>query len=110
MDSVSVVAVLDAGLGDEAYLVDVGGGRALALDPSLDLRALDVEADRRGSWVAVAAEAHLHADFVSGATRLSRRDGARVVGAAARPDHISVRTAGPSDWATATGRTLDVDA
>ena len=44
-------------------------------------------------WVAVAAETHLHADFVSGATRLARRDGARVVGSAAgarRFEHLGV--------------------
>jgi hydroxyacylglutathione hydrolase len=78
----SVAPVLDPGLGNQAYLVDLGDGRALAVDPSLDLRGLDAVADRAGLWVAVAAETHLHADFVSGATRLARRDGARVVGSA----------------------------
>lgn len=93
VDAVSVVPVLDRGLGNQAYLVDLGDGRALAVDPSLDLRALDVEADRRGWRVALAAETHLHADFVSGATRLARRDGARVVGSAAggrRFEHVGV--------------------
>ena len=82
MAEVSVVPLLDRGLGNQAYLVDLGDGRALAVDPCLDLRGLDAVADRAGLWVAVAAETHLHADFVSGATRLARRDGARVVGSA----------------------------
>ena len=93
MAEVFVVPVLDQGLGNQAYLVDLGDGRALAVDPSLDLRALDAAADRAGMWVAVAAETHLHADFVSGATRLARRDGARVVGSAAgarRFEHLGV--------------------
>lgn len=93
MDDALVVPVLDKGLGNQAYLVDLGDGRALAVDPSVDLRGLDAAANRRGLWVAVAAETHLHADFVSGATRLARRDGARIVGSAAgarRFDHLGV--------------------
>jgi glyoxylase-like metal-dependent hydrolase (beta-lactamase superfamily II)/rhodanese-related sulfurtransferase len=93
MDHVLVLPVLDQGLGNQAYLVDLGDGRALAVDPSLDLRVLDREAEQRGLRVAVAAETHLHADFVSGATRLARRDGARVVGSSAggrRFEHVGV--------------------
>jgi glyoxylase-like metal-dependent hydrolase (beta-lactamase superfamily II)/rhodanese-related sulfurtransferase len=75
-----VVPLLDQGLGNQSYLVDLGGGRALAVDPELDLRALDGAAASRGLQVAFAAETHLHADFLSGAVRLSRRDGAQVVG------------------------------
>lgn len=88
-----VTAVLDDGLGNQAYLVDLGDGRALALDPTVDLRALDRAADRRGLRVAYAAETHLHADFVSGAVRLARRDGARVIGSAAgarRFEHLGM--------------------
>jgi hydroxyacylglutathione hydrolase len=32
--------VVDEGLGNSAYLVDLGDGRALAVDPPRDLRAL----------------------------------------------------------------------
>ena len=99
MAEVFVVPVLDRGLGNQAYLVDMGEGRALAVDPSLDLRALDVEADRRGLWVAVAACGHGER-AASAASMLER---------AGRHD-ISVLTAGPSDWAETTGRTLDMDA
>jgi hydroxyacylglutathione hydrolase len=86
-----VIPVLDEGLGNQAYLVDLGGGRALAVDPTVDLRRLDAAAEQLGLSVEVAAETHLHADFVSGATRLARRDGAVVLGSAAgqrRFEHV----------------------
>ena len=35
-----VTTVVDEGLGNSAYLVDLGGGRALAVDAPRDLRAL----------------------------------------------------------------------
>ncbi|MDP1877832.1 MAG: rhodanese-like domain-containing protein [Actinomycetota bacterium] len=77
-----VIALLDEGLGNQAYLVDLGDGRALALDATVDLRTLDHEAATRGLRVVVAADTHLHADFLSGSTRLARRDGAVILGSA----------------------------
>ena len=44
MADLRVEALLDEGLGNQAYLVDLGDGRGLVLDPSLDLRALDASA------------------------------------------------------------------
>jgi hypothetical protein len=41
-----VIPVVDRGLGNSAYLVDLGDGRALAVDPSRDLRALQAAARR----------------------------------------------------------------
>ena len=78
-----VIPVLDRGLGNSAYLVDLGDRRALAVDPSRDLRALDATAARHGLSVVAAAETHLHADFLSAATRLAARDRARVIAPAA---------------------------
>ena len=78
-----VVAVVDEGLGNSAYLVDLGDGRALAVDPSRDLRHMDAAADRQGLRVVAVADTHLHADFLSGATRLAARDRAMVYGSAA---------------------------
>jgi hydroxyacylglutathione hydrolase len=77
-----VMPVIDEGLGNSAYLVDLGDGRALAVDPSLDLRALDAAAQRRGLRVTAVADTHLHADFLSGAARLAARDGATVYASA----------------------------
>ncbi len=68
-----IVPVVHEGLGNCSYLVDLGDRRALAVDPSVDLRRLDAAAERRGLRVTYAAETHLHADFVSGGTRLAAR-------------------------------------
>ena len=81
--SKTVVAVVDGGLGNSSYLVDLGDGRALAVDPSLDLRALRIEAGRRDLTIAFAADTHLHADFLSGAVQLAAVDGARLMASAA---------------------------
>jgi hydroxyacylglutathione hydrolase len=78
-----IVPVVDDGLGNSSYLVDLGDGRALAVDASLDLRALHAAADRRGLTVAFAADTHLHADFLSGALRLAATDDAQLLASAA---------------------------
>jgi len=78
-----IVLVVDEGLGNSSYLVDLGDGRALVVDASLDLRALRAEADRRDLRIAFAADTHLHADFLSGAVQLAAADGARVLASAA---------------------------
>jgi rhodanese-related sulfurtransferase/glyoxylase-like metal-dependent hydrolase (beta-lactamase superfamily II) len=78
-----LIPLVDEGLGNSAYLADLGGGRALAVDASRDLRALRRAAARRGLRVAFAADTHLHADFLSGAVQLAADDGATVLAAAA---------------------------
>ncbi|MFI1164620.1 rhodanese-like domain-containing protein [Streptomyces sp. NPDC020801] len=75
--------LVDTGLGNSAYLVDLGDGRALAVDASRDVRALRTAAERRGLRVAFAADTHLHADFLSGAAQLAHDDGATVLASAA---------------------------
>lgn len=75
--------LVDSGLGNSAYLVDLGDGRALAVDASRDLRALRRAAGRHGLRVAFAADTHLHADFLSGALQLAADDGAMVLASAA---------------------------
>ena len=83
MSGVEVISVVDEGFGNSTYLVDLGEGRALAVDPSRDVRALRATADRHGLKVAYAADTHLHADFLTGATRLAADDGATVLASAA---------------------------
>jgi len=78
-----LIPLVDAGLGNSAYLVDLGDGRALAVDASRDLRALRQAAGRRGLTVAFAADTHLHADFLTGALQLAADDGATVLASAA---------------------------
>ncbi|CRK56609.1 beta-lactamase domain protein [Alloactinosynnema sp. L-07] len=83
MAALDVVPLVDEGLGNSAYLVDLGDGRALAVDVSRDLRAVRAMAERRGLRIAFAADTHLHADFLSGARQLSATDGAQVLASAA---------------------------
>ncbi len=78
-----LIPLVDEGLGNSAYLAGLGGGRALAVDASRDLRALRRAAARRGLTVAFAADTHLHADFLSGAVQLAADEGATVLAAAA---------------------------
>lgn len=77
-----LTTLVDEGLGNCSYLVDLGDGRALAVDASRDVRALRETAAKRGLTVAYAADTHLHADFLSGAVQLARDDGAAVLASA----------------------------
>lgn len=74
--------LVDEGLGNCSYLVDLGDGRALAVDPSRDLRQLQAAAARRGLRIAFAVDTHLHADFVSGACQLAAQDDAALFASA----------------------------
>jgi hydroxyacylglutathione hydrolase len=78
-----LIPLVDAGLGNSAYLVDLGDGRALAVDAIRDLRTLRIAAERRGLSVAFAADTHLHADFLTGAVQLAADDNAEVLASAA---------------------------
>jgi rhodanese-related sulfurtransferase/glyoxylase-like metal-dependent hydrolase (beta-lactamase superfamily II) len=79
---VDLVPLIDEGLGNSAYLVDLGDGRALVVDVSRDLRAVYAAAATRGLTVAFAADTHLHADFLSGANQLAATSGAMVLASA----------------------------
>ncbi|MGH8833532.1 MAG: MBL fold metallo-hydrolase [Actinomycetes bacterium] len=78
-----LIPLVDEGLGNSAYLLDLGDGRALAVDPSLDLRAISRTAEVRGLRIAYAADTHLHADFLTGARQLAADHGALILAAAA---------------------------
>ena len=77
-----LIALVDEGLGNSSYVVDIGDGRALVLDASRDPAPYLATAKRRGLTIAYAAETHLHADFVSGSRELAAT-GAQVLAAAA---------------------------
>jgi hydroxyacylglutathione hydrolase len=86
--------LVDVGLGNSAYLVDLGEGRGLAVDASRDLRALEAAADKLGLRIAFAADTHLHADFLSGACQLAANQDAEVLASAAGErtfDHRGLR-------------------
>lgn len=78
----NIVSILDEGLGNSSYLVDIGDRRALALDPERDPGWYLAAAERRGLAVAYTVETHLHADFVSGSRELAAY-GAQVIASAA---------------------------
>lgn len=83
MSAPRIVPLPDEGLGNTSYLVDLGDGRALVVDPSVDLRSVRKAIGRAGLKVAYAADTHLHADFLSGARQLGATDGATVLASAA---------------------------
>lgn len=82
MGDVRVIPLVDEGLGNSAYLLDLGDERALAVDVSRDLRQVRALAERRGLEIAYAADTHLHADFLTGALQLAASDGAQVLASA----------------------------
>ena len=74
--------IVDEGLGNSAYLVELGDRRGLVVDPSRDPTPYLKLARRRRLRITHAVETHLHADFVSGSRELAAR-GAAVVAAQA---------------------------
>jgi hydroxyacylglutathione hydrolase len=83
LSGIEVVPLVDEGLGNSAYLVDLGDGRALVVDVSRDLRAVHEAAATRGLTIAFAADTHLHADFLSGAHQLATKGQVQVLASAA---------------------------
>jgi len=79
---VGVTAIVDEGLGNSCYLLDLGDGGALVVDPPRDLRAVRVAADSLGLRIRFAADTHLHADFLSGAVQLAHDAGAQILASA----------------------------
>ncbi|MGH9179952.1 MAG: MBL fold metallo-hydrolase [Acidimicrobiales bacterium] len=104
-DSIEPLAIVDEGLGNQSYLVDLGDGRALVVDPFRHPARYLAEADRRRLSVAYAVETHLHADFVSGARELGGL-GATVVGPAAAGHQHGVRGLADGDELDLGGLTL----
>ena len=66
----TVLPIRDPGLGNTSYLVDLGDGSALVIDPQRDPSPYLEAAERRNLVIRHVAETHLHADFVSGAREL----------------------------------------
>lgn len=88
-----IIEFEDEGLGNTSYLVDLGDGSALAVDPTRDPTPYLDEAARRGLRVRFVSDTHLHADFVSGGRDLAA-EGATFLapdGAGLRFDHRPVR-------------------
>jgi hydroxyacylglutathione hydrolase len=63
--------VVDEGLGNSAYVVELGDGRALVVDPARDPTPYLEVARSRRLQVTYAVETHLHADFLTGSRDLA---------------------------------------
>lgn len=74
-----LIPIIDEGLGNSTYLLDLGAGLALVVDPERDVRQVRAEAGRLGLTIAFAIETHLHADFISGVRELAETEGATVL-------------------------------
>jgi glyoxylase-like metal-dependent hydrolase (beta-lactamase superfamily II)/rhodanese-related sulfurtransferase len=66
-----IVTFVDEGLGHSSYLVDLGDGRALIVDPPRIPDRHTAEARGRGLEIAFTADTHSHADYVSGSPELA---------------------------------------
>jgi hydroxyacylglutathione hydrolase len=81
---VQIQPIVDEGLGNAAWLVDLEDGRALVVDPSRDPTPyLDLARAKR-LRVGFSVETHLHADFVSGSRELAARGAELLAPRAAR--------------------------
>ena len=81
--------ITDAGLSQYTYLVGCQRtGEALLIDPERDIDRYERIAAEEGLRIAVVAETHIHADFVSGAREYAERPDVRLV----------LSKAGPPDW------------
>jgi hydroxyacylglutathione hydrolase len=69
----SVTAFVDSGLGHSSYLVDLGDGQALVVDPARIPDAQVARADSRRLDIAFTADTHTHADYISGSPELAAR-------------------------------------
>jgi glyoxylase-like metal-dependent hydrolase (beta-lactamase superfamily II) len=66
-----VYPIGDEALGNTSYVLDVGGGSAISIDPRRDVdEHLDI-AKAEGLIFVAALETHLHADFVSGSREIA---------------------------------------
>jgi hydroxyacylglutathione hydrolase len=95
--TVGVTTVVDEGLGNSCYLVDLGDSGALVVDPPRDLRGVRVAAAEAGLRIRFVADTHLHADFLSAAVQLAHDDGATVLASAAGRREFEHRGLGDGD-------------
>jgi len=71
--------IVDEGLGNSAYLVELGDGRATVIDPARDPTSYLKLARWRRLRIAYTIETHLHADFLTGSRELAAAEGAQVL-------------------------------
>ncbi|MGD9890074.1 MAG: rhodanese-like domain-containing protein [Dehalococcoidia bacterium] len=65
-----VIPFVHEGLGNSSYLVELGDGTAVLIDPDRTTARYQAMAAAQGWRIVAALETHLHADFISGVTQL----------------------------------------
>ena len=66
----NITPIVDPSLGNSSYLVDLGDGHAMVIDPERNPSPYLLAAERHELSIRWAIETHLHADFVSGGREL----------------------------------------
>lgn len=96
-----LTTVVDEGLGNSTYILDLGSGLALVIDPERDVRQVRAEARRLGLRIAFTAETHLHADFISGVRELAETEGATILAPEVGPRGFAHTALNDGDTVTA---------
>jgi glyoxylase-like metal-dependent hydrolase (beta-lactamase superfamily II)/rhodanese-related sulfurtransferase len=81
-----IASFVNEGLGHSSYLVDLGDGTALVIDPARIPTAQVSHAAERGLRIAYTADTHTHADYISGSPDLAARGATFLAPAAAALD------------------------
>ncbi len=74
-----VIPFVHEGLGNSSYLVDLGEGKGLLVDPDRNIERYLRTAEAHSLRIIAMLETHLHADFVSGARELAHATGAQLL-------------------------------
>jgi glyoxylase-like metal-dependent hydrolase (beta-lactamase superfamily II)/rhodanese-related sulfurtransferase len=69
--TVDIMSFVNEGLGHSSYMVDLGDGTALVVDPARIPTAQLASAAERGLRIAYTADTHTHADYISGSPDLA---------------------------------------
>jgi glyoxylase-like metal-dependent hydrolase (beta-lactamase superfamily II)/rhodanese-related sulfurtransferase len=77
-----ILAVTDDGLGNTSWVLALDGD-GVVVDPERDPIPYEAAAEQLGASIVLAAETHLHADFVTGSRELAAAHGASVAASAA---------------------------
>ncbi len=97
-----IVNVVDEGLGHSSYVVGLGDGTALVVDPARFPDRQRRVADERGWQVAWTADTHSHADYVSGSPELAT-DGATFLASAGAALEVPHRPVAGGESVTLSG-------
>ncbi|MGH9186413.1 MAG: MBL fold metallo-hydrolase [Acidimicrobiales bacterium] len=81
---IEIEPVVDDGLGHSSYVVGVGDGSALVVDPARFPDRQRQVAAERGWWIAWTADTHSHADYISGSPELAAEGATFLASAGAR--------------------------